>query len=649
MQSENAMIADYRAAAADRAKHGVPPLPLTAQQTTEVCALLEQPPAGEAAFLTSLLTDRVSPGVDPAAKVKAAWLGAVAHGEKRSPAITPLEAIRLLGTMLGGYNIPFLVRELEGPNAQAAVKALIPTILIFDNFTVVAKLAEGGNAHAKAVIQGWADGVWFTSRPAMPTVFTGVVAKVPGETNTDDLSPAQQASSRPDIPLHALAMYEVRDQQQKQTMRFVERMLKLQAGGKRVIIAGDVYGTGSSRKSAPNSVMWATGTDIPFIPNKRSGAVVLGSIIAPIFLDTFRDAGGLPVVVDVSKLEDGDEIEIHPLAGEVRRAGAVVATFSLRSPSIPDEYRAGGRTNLIIGRALTLRAREHLKLKESTLFTKPVLSGAQKTGYSLAQKIVGRACGVAGVHPGASCEPKMTTVGSQDTTGPMTADELKELACLRFSADLVLQSFCHTAAYPKDVDARMHRWLPEFIVERNGVALRPGRLPHHPQLAQPHLPAGHGRHRWRQPHPLPDRHQLPGRIGPRGLRRRHRLHAAGHAGVGAGALHRQAPARHHPARPGQRHPLGGAQERGPDPREEGQEEHLQRPHPRDRGPGAPHRGAGLRALGRLGRALGRGLRGQPQRSLGRRLPALERRAAAGHARRRRLQLAARPSSAASTP
>jgi len=468
------MIAAYRAAAAERSALGIPPLPLTPSQCQEVCTLLHNPPPGESAFLEMLLTDRVSPGVDPSAKVKATWLGAVAHGEIQSPVISREKAIVLLGTMLGGYNIPFLMRELEGPLAAAAVTALSTTILIFDNFSVVAKLATEGNVHAKAVLQHWADATWFTARPKMPESITGIIVKIPGETNTDDLSPAQQASSRPDIPLHAISMYEVRDAQQKQTVRFMDRIRVLREGGKRVIIAGDVYGTGSSRKSATNSVMWTTGEDIPFIPNKRSGAVVLGSIIAPIFLDTFRDAGGLPIVVDVNKLEDHDEIEIRPYVGELYKNKQKIATFALRSSSMPDEYRAGGRTNLIIGRALTSRAREHLGLVESPLFLKPTHATAIAKGYSLAQKIVGKACGVRGVSPGTSCEPKMTTVGSQDTTGPMTADELKELACLRFSADLVLQSFCHTAAYPKDVDAKMHRWLPEFIVERNGLSLRPG-------------------------------------------------------------------------------------------------------------------------------------------------------------------------------
>ncbi len=462
------MLQDYRTHVAERAKLGLPPLPLDPAQTKEVCALLEKPPTGEQVFLQHLLCDCVSPGVDPAAKVKATWLGAIAGGSASSPVVSPAEAVALLGTMLGGYNVPYLVRELEGPHAAAAVQALIGTVLIFDNFTVVAKLAEQGNAHAKAVIQGWADGTWFTNRPALEESLKLTVYKIPGETNTDDLSPAQRASSRPDIPLHALYMYEMRDPTSK------ERIAELRKAGKRVAIVGDVYGTGSSRKSATNSVLWHIGADIPAVPNKRTRGVVLGSIIAPIFLDTFRDAGGLPIEVDIGKLNTGDEIEIRPLEGKLLRGGAVLSTFSLKSETIPDEYRAGGRTNLIIGRALTWRAREHLGLDAGTLFQKPGVAKASGKGFTLAQKMVGRACGVAGVRPGTSCEPRMSSVGSQDTTGPMTADEMKELACLRFNADLVMQSFCHTAAYPNETDVKMQRWLPQFMVERNGVSLRPG-------------------------------------------------------------------------------------------------------------------------------------------------------------------------------
>jgi aconitate hydratase 2/2-methylisocitrate dehydratase len=462
------MLATYRIAAADREKQGIPPLPLTAEQCRQLTTLLEQPPAGEEAFLKHLISERVSPGVDPAAKVKAEWLGAVAHGETASPVIGREEAIRLLGTMLGGYNVPFLVRELEGPHAALAGAALRTTVLVFDNFAVVAGLAERGNQHAQAVIKGWAEAEWFTARAEIEPEISGVVYKIPGETNTDDLSPAQSAVTRPDIPLHALDMYKTKDP------GCIAALNALRAAGKRPIIVGDVYGTGSSRKSATNSVMWYSGRDIPAVPNKRTAAFLLAGIIAPIFLDTFRDAGGMAYTVDVAQLATGDEITIRTRSGEILKNGKVVATGAVKSPTVFDEYRAGGRANLIIGRALTWRARDHLGLGASPLFAKPVLPSDDGKGYTLAQKIIGRACGVKGVRPGASCEPRVTTVGSQDTTGPMTADELKELACLRFSADLVMQSFCHTAAYPTAKDAKMHRWLPEFIVERNGVALRPG-------------------------------------------------------------------------------------------------------------------------------------------------------------------------------
>jgi aconitate hydratase 2 / 2-methylisocitrate dehydratase len=462
------MLRAYRAQVSEREKLGVPPLPLDAEQTKELCKLLEAPHKGDEEALKQLITDRVPPGVDPAAKVKATWLGAVADGSVKSPVIPAEEAVRLLGTMLGGYNVPYLVRELEGAHAAAAAAALKGIVLIFDNFAVVAKLSEKGNPYAKAVIKSWADGEWFSGRAALPETISGVVYKIPGETNTDDLSPAQRASSRPDIPLHAQYMYEVRDPGCK------DKLAELRKSGKRVIIVGDVYGTGSSRKSATNSVLWHIGDDIPFVPNKRNRGVVLAGIIAPIFLDTFRDAGGLPVQVDVAQLATGDEIEVRPLKGELVKNGSVIARFTLKSQMIADEYRAGGRTNLIIGRALTARAREYLKLPESDLFLTPAAAKESSKGFTLAQKMVGRACGVKGVRPGTSCEPRMTTVGSQDTTGPMTADEMKELACLRFNADLVMQSFCHTAAYPQEVDVKMHRWLPQFMVERNGVSLRPG-------------------------------------------------------------------------------------------------------------------------------------------------------------------------------
>jgi aconitate hydratase 2/2-methylisocitrate dehydratase len=461
------MLAAYRAHVAERAKQGIPPLPLTAEQMRDLCSLLETPPAGEAEALKDLLTERVSPGVDPAAKVKAEWLGRIAHGEATSPIVDRQDAIRLLGTMLGGYNVPFLTRELEGPLAALAADQLARMVLIFDNFQVVVKLANGGNPHAAKLIERWAAAEWFTSRSEIEEEITGTIYKIPGETNTDDLSPAQAAVTRSDIPLHALEMYRTKDPVA------IPTLLELRAAGKRVIIAGDVYGTGSSRKSATNSVMWYTGRDIPATPNKRTGAVLLGSIIAPIFLDTWRDAGGFALTVDVSQLNTGDVVTIRTRTGEVLRNGTVVVAGKVKSNTVYDEVRAGGRTNLIIGRALTWRACDHLKKAYPTNFARPALPDDDGKGYTLAQKMLGRACGVKGVRPGMSVEAKATTVGSQDTTGPMTADELKELACLTFSADLVMQSFCHTAAYPTAKDAKMHRWLPEFIVERNGVALRP--------------------------------------------------------------------------------------------------------------------------------------------------------------------------------
>jgi aconitate hydratase 2/2-methylisocitrate dehydratase len=461
------MLDAYRSAAAERQKQGIPPLPLDPKQTAEVCRLLQGATA-DAAELKALLLERVSPGVDPSAKVKAEWLGAVAHGDTASPHITRREAITALGAMLGGYNTPYLVRELEGPEAQLAADQLARMVLIFDNFVVVAKLAGEGNAVAKRLIERWAEAEWFTSRPELEAEVSGVVYKIPGETNTDDLSPAQSAVTRPDIPAHALDMYKTKDP------GCVKALNELRAKGERPIIIGDVYGTGSSRKSATNSVMWYAGRDIPAVPNKRTGAFLLAGIIAPIFLDTFRDAGGMAWTVDIGALATGDRITIRTRSGEVLKNGAVIATGKLKSPIVFDEFRAGGRTNLIIGRALTWRACDHLKKAYPANFAKPVLPDDDGKGYTLAQKMVGRACGVKGVRPGMSCEPKATTVGSQDTTGPMTADELKELACLTFSAPLVMQSFCHTAAYPTAKDAKMHRWLPEFIVERNGVALRPG-------------------------------------------------------------------------------------------------------------------------------------------------------------------------------
>jgi aconitate hydratase 2 / 2-methylisocitrate dehydratase len=468
LRNPREMLKAYRSHVAERAELGVPPLPLKPEQTAQLCELLENPPAGESAFLLALITDRVSPGVDPSAKVKGEWLGAVAHGDKKSPVISASKAVQLLGTMMGGYNVPYLVRELEGPLAAEAAEALKHITMVFDNFETVKKLMEKGNPKAKEVIQSWADGEWFKALPELPKSITGTAWKSEGETNTDDLSPAQHASTRPDIPLHANAMYESKHP------GAIAELKAAKARGEQLIMVGDVYGTGSSRKSATNSLLWLIGQDIPYVPNKRRNGVLLADIIAPIFLNTMRDAGGLAIQLPVEKIKSGDHLEVRPFDGQVLCNGAVVSTFKLDPNTVVDEFRAGGRVPLIIGRALTGKARSLLGLKESDLFIKSAPIVESKKGYSLAQKMVGKACGIEGVRPGMSVEARMTTVGSQDTTGPMTADEMKELACLKFDADLVMQSFCHTAAYPKEVDVKMHKWLPEFIVERNGVALRPG-------------------------------------------------------------------------------------------------------------------------------------------------------------------------------
>ncbi|MCR5883009.1 bifunctional aconitate hydratase 2/2-methylisocitrate dehydratase [Rhizobacter sp. J219] len=478
------MLQAYRQHVADRAALGIPPLPLTAQQTAEVIELLKAPPAGEGEFLLDLLTHRVPPGVDDAAKVKASFLSAVAHGDVTVGLISKAKATELLGTMVGGYNVQPLVDLLDHADvASVAADALKKTLLMFDFFNDVATKAKAGNAKAKEVIQSWANAEWFTSRPEVAKKITVTVFKVPGETNTDDLSPAPDAWSRPDIPLHYLAMlkntrpdaaFKPEEDGKRGPMQFIEDLKKK---GNLVAYVGDVVGTGSSRKSATNSVIWATGEDIPFVPNKRFGGVTLGGKIAPIFFNTQEDSGALPIEVDVSKLEMGDVIDVYPYDGKLEKNGQTVATFALKSDVLLDEVRAGGRINLIIGRSLTANAREFLGLPASTVFRLPTAPAASTKGFTLAQKMVGRACGLPegqGVRPGTYCEPKMTTVGSQDTTGPMTRDELKDLACLGFSADMVMQSFCHTAAYPKPVDVKMHRELPAFISNRGGVALRPG-------------------------------------------------------------------------------------------------------------------------------------------------------------------------------
>ncbi|MES2879499.1 MAG: bifunctional aconitate hydratase 2/2-methylisocitrate dehydratase [Pseudomonadota bacterium] len=476
------MLQAYRAHVAERAALGIPPLPLSAKQTGELIELLKNPPKGEEATLVDLITHRVPAGVDDAAKVKASYLAAVAHGTEKCPLISREQATELLGTMLGGYNISPLVDLLDDA-AVAAVAAtgLKKTLLMFDQFHDVKEKADKGNAQAKAVLQSWADAEWFTSRPEVPASITLTVFKVEGEINTDDLSPAPDAFSRPDIPMHALAMHKnarpgiVPEEDGKRgPVKFFD---ELKAKGHLVAYVGDVVGTGSSRKSATNSVLWFTGEDIPFVPNKRFGGVCLGSKIAPIFYNTMEDSGALPIELDVAQMNMGDVVELRPYDGKALKDGKVIAEFTVKSDVLFDEVRAGGRIPLIIGRGLTAKAREALGLPVSTLFRLPQNPVDTKKGFTLAQKMVGRACGLPegqGVRPGTYCEPKMTSVGSQDTTGPMTRDELKDLACLGFSADLVMQSFCHTAAYPKPVDVKMHHELPEFMSTRGGVPLRPG-------------------------------------------------------------------------------------------------------------------------------------------------------------------------------
>ena len=478
------MLDAYRSHVAERAALGIPPLPLDAKQTAELIELIKAPNAADAQYLMDMLTHRVPPGVDDAAKVKASFLAAVAHGDISVGLISKTKATELLGTMVGGYNVKPLIDLLDDAAVAAvAAKALKKTLLMFDFFHDVAHKASAGNAHAKEVIQSWADAEWFTSRPEVPHTITVTVFKVPGETNTDDLSPAPDAWSRPDIPLHYLSMlkntregaaFKPEEESKRGPMKFID---ELKAKGHLVAYVGDVVGTGSSRKSATNSVIWATGQDIPFVPNKRFGGVTLGGKIAPIFFNTQEDSGALPIEVDVSKLEMGDVIDVLPYDGKLLRNGEVVTEFQLKSEVLLDEVRAGGRINLIIGRSLTAKAREFLGLPASTQFRLPKPPVATQAGFTLAQKMVGRAVGLPegqGVRPGTYCEPRMTTVGSQDTTGPMTRDELKDLACLGFSADLVMQSFCHTAAYPKPVDVKTHRELPAFISNRGGVSLRPG-------------------------------------------------------------------------------------------------------------------------------------------------------------------------------
>ncbi len=484
MMRVKTVLEAYRKHVEERAAQGVVPQPLNAEQTAGLVELLKNPPAGEEEFLVDLITNRVPAGVDEAAYVKAGFLSALAKGETSSPLLSKQRAVELLGTMQGGYNIATLVELLDNAElAAVAAEQLKHTLLMFDAFHDVAEKAKAGNEHAKAVMQSWAEGEWFTNRPAVAEKVSLSVFKVTGETNTDDLSPAPDAWSRPDIPLHALAMLKMAREginpDVPGSVGPIKQMEELKAKGFPVAYVGDVVGTGSSRKSATNSVLWFFGDDIPNVPNKRAGGFCFGTKIAPIFYNTMEDAGALPIEFDCSNLAMGDVIDVYPYAGKVCKHGTdeVITTFELKTDVLLDEVRAGGRIPLIIGRGLTEKARAELGLAPSTLFKKPEAPTDSGKGFTLAQKMVGRACGLPegkGVRPGTYCEPKMTTVGSQDTTGPMTRDELKDLACLGFSADLVMQSFCHTAAYPKPIDVNTHHTLPDFIMNRSGVSLRPG-------------------------------------------------------------------------------------------------------------------------------------------------------------------------------
>ncbi|EKO3917596.1 bifunctional aconitate hydratase 2/2-methylisocitrate dehydratase [Vibrio fluvialis] len=475
------MLEAYRKHVEERAAEGVVPKPLDAEQVAGLVELLKNPPQGEEEFILDLLENRIPPGVDEAAYVKAGFLTAITKGEVTSPLVSREKAATLLGTMQGGYNIEPLVSLLDDADlAPIAATALSHTLLMFDAFYDVEEKAKAGNALAKQVLESWAEAEWFLSKPALAEKITLTVFKVTGETNTDDLSPAPDAWSRPDIPVHALAMLKnerdgiVPDAPGK--IGPINQVEALKEKGHQLVYVGDVVGTGSSRKSATNSVLWFMGDDIPNVPNKRAGGYVLGGKIAPIFFNTMEDAGALPIEVDVSKLNMGDVIDVYPYEGKVcnHETGEVLATFKLKTDVLIDEVRAGGRIPLIVGRGLTDKARQALGLEASTVFRRPVPVADSGKGFTLAQKMVGKACGVEGIRPGTYCEPKMTTVGSQDTTGPMTRDELKDLACLGFSADLVMQSFCHTSAYPKPVDVQTHHTLPDFIMNRGGVSLRPG-------------------------------------------------------------------------------------------------------------------------------------------------------------------------------
>lgn len=475
------MLENYRKHVAERAAESIPPKPLNPEQVAGLIELLKNPPAGEEEFLVELLAERVPPGVDEAAYVKAGFLSAIAKGEETCDLISKESAVQLLGNMHGGYNITTLVKLLEDDDlVELAAEELKHTLLMFDAFHDVEEKHKAGNKFATEIMQSWADAEWFTSRDDLAEKITASVYKVTGETNTDDLSPAPDAWSRPDIPLHARAMYKMRrdgiEPEKQGEIGPLAQIEEIKAKGHPVAFVGDVVGTGSSRKSATNSVLWFFGEDLPGVPNKRGGGICIGSNVAPIFFNTMEDAGALVFEANVEKMNMGDVIDIYPLDGVIKNAdtGEVLAEYSYKSKVLLDEVRAGGRINLIIGRGLTQKARESLGLEASDIFRVPEVPTSTKAGFTLAQKMVGQACGVEGMRPGTYCEPKMTTVGSQDTTGPMTRDELKDLACLGFSADLTMQSFCHTAAYPKPVDIDTQHTLPDFIMNRGGVSLRPG-------------------------------------------------------------------------------------------------------------------------------------------------------------------------------
>ena len=465
-------IEEYKKHTEERAKLGIPPLPLTAAQTAELVELLKKVPIVEEEYLMDLFLNHINPGVDEAAYVKAAFLNDIVQGKANSPAISKKRAVEILGTMLGGYNVKPLIDALSHEDEEVAKEAanqLKNTLLVYDAFYDVKELADKGNKYAKEVLESWSEAEWFTSKKPLPEKIEAIVFKVPGETNTDDLSPASEAFTRSDIPLHALSMLKAK------MPDAIEKINELKKSGKPVAFVGDVVGTGSSRKSAANSVIWHIGEEIPYVPNKKRGGIVIGGVIAPIFFNTLEDSGALPIQAPVDKLETGDIIEIYPYEGKIVKNGEVVSEFELSPNTLPDEVRAGGRVPLIIGKNLTKKAREVLGKEEENIFIRPAQPEDKKgVGYTQAQKIIGKACGMEGVRPGMYVEPTATTVGSQDTTGAMTRDEIKELAALGFNADLVMQSFCHTAAYPKPADIKLHHTLPDFITSRGGVALRPG-------------------------------------------------------------------------------------------------------------------------------------------------------------------------------